>query len=165
MDISLYSAAEALRGLLDQIDESTGEMPEGFEDARAIVATKATAVAAYVIETEKQAEYLKAHAKEVTDRARSAEKRAAWLRQYLATHMAACGITKISDERGIFSATLDVGRDKSVEVFDVAQIPSDYMREIPAKYEADKALIKKAIADGFEVPGARVVARDRLTIK
>lgn len=165
MNITLFAASEVLRGLLDQIDVESGELPEGFEDARAIVATKATAVAAYVLETERQADYLKAHAKEVTERAKTAEKRAAWLRQYLATHMAGAGITKIADERGLFSATLDVGRDKSVDVFDAAQLPDDYMREIPAKLEPDKALILKAIKDGFDVPGARVVARDRLTIR
>ena len=82
MDVTLYQAAEALRGLLDQIDPEDGTLPEGFEDARAIVATKATAVAAYVLETERQADYLKAHAKEVTERAKTAEKRAAWLRHY-----------------------------------------------------------------------------------
>lgn len=165
MDVTLYQAAEALRGLLDQIDVESGELPEGFEDARAIVATKATAVAAYVLETERQADYLKTYAKEVTERAKTAEKRAAWLRQYLATHMAGAGITKISDERGLFSATLDVGRDKSVDVFDAEQVPNDYLREIPSRHEPDKTLIRKAIDDGFDVPGARVVARDRLTIR
>lgn len=165
MDITLYSAAEALRGLLDQINPDDGTMPEGFEDARSLVATKATAVAAYVIETEKQAEYLKAHAKEVTDRARTAEKRAAWLRQYLSSHMAACGITKITDERGLFSATLERERDKAVEVFDEAQLPDDYWREIPARREPDKTLIARAFKDGFDVAGSRVVARDRLTIR
>jgi len=164
VNITLFAASEALRGLLDQIDVESGELPEGFEDARAIVATKATAVAAYVLETERQADYLKTYAKEVTERAKTAEKRAAWLRQYLATHMAGAGITKIADERGLFSATLDVGRDKSVDVFDANQVPSDYMREV-VKYEADKTLIRKAIDDGFDVPGARVVARDRLTIR
>lgn len=165
MNITLFAASEALRGLLDQIDPEDGTLPEGFEDARAIVATKATAVAAYVLETERQADYLKAHAKEVTERAKTAEKRAAWLRQYLATHMAGAGITKISDERGLFSATLDVGRDKSVDVFDADQVPTAYRRFVPAQSEPDKALIARCIKVGAEVPGARVVARDRLTIR
>ena len=51
-----------------------------------------------------------------------------------------------------------------MDVFDADQVPSDYMREV-VKYEADKTLIRKAIDDGFDVPGARVVARDRLTIR
>ena len=165
MNLTLHAASEQVRELLDQIDTETGEIPEGFDQARTIVATKATAVAAYIVETGRQAEYLKDYAKEVNERARTAERRVTWLKQYLMSHMSACGITKISDERGIFSATLDVGRDKAVEVFDEAQLPSDYLREIPARQEADKSLIGKAIKDGFDVPGARIVARDRLTIR
>jgi hypothetical protein len=165
MDVTLYQAAEALRGLLDQIDPEDGTLPEGFEDARHLVTTKARAVVAYIADNERQAEYLREAAKEFAARAKTADKRNAWLRQYLMTHMAECGFTKIADERGLFSATLDVGRDKSVDVFDAAQLPADYMRLIPAKVEPDKALIAQAIKDGFDVPGARVVARDRLTIR
>ena len=165
MDITLYKATEALRGVLDQIDPETGELPDGYEQARALVATKATSVAAYILENGKQAEYLKEAAKELSDRAKAAKKRNAWLKQYLMTHMAAAGITQIKDERGLFSAKLEIGRDESVEVFDEAQLPADYMREVPAHSEPDKQLIKRAIADGFEVQGARIVKKDRLTIK
>jgi hypothetical protein len=165
MDITLHQAAEGLRALFDQLDPETGELPEGFEQARAVVATKATAVAAYLIENDKQAEMIEQYAKELMDRVRTQRKRSDWLRQYMAVHMAACGITKITDERGLFTATLYPARDESVEVFDAAQLPADYLREIPAKYEPDKTLIKKAIKDGFDVPGARVVAKDRLTVK
>ena len=165
MQITLHQAAEGLRQMLDQLDPESGELPEGFEQARAVVATKATAVAAYILETDKQIEMVEQYAKELTDRVKAQKKRADWLRGYLASHMAAVGITKISDERGIFSATLSSGRDKSVDVFDQAQLPADYLREIPARHEPDKTLIRKAIDDGFNVPGARVVAKDRLTIK
>lgn len=165
MNITLHAATEQVRELLDQIDPETGELPEGFEQARAIVATKATAVAAYMLETERQAGMLKSYAKEVTERAKTAERRIEWLKGYLLSHMAACGITEIKDERGIFTAKRYPERDEAVEVFDVEQIPADYLREIPATHEPDKALIKRAIGDGFEVPGAKLVKRDRLTIK
>lgn len=32
-------------------------------------------------------------------------------------------------------------------------------------YAPDKKLIKKALDDGFDVPGARIVKKDRLEIK
>jgi hypothetical protein len=165
MDITLYQAAAHVRELLDQIDPETGELPEGFEQARAIVATKAVAVAAYMLESEKQASMVEEAGKELIDRAKTQRKRIEWLRDYLKSHMTACGITEIADERGLFKAMLAVGRDEAIEVFDAAQVPQDYQREIPAKYEPDKALIKRAIKDGFEVPGAKLVKRDRLTIK
>ena len=52
-----------------------------------------------------------------------------------------------------------------MEVFDSLQVPADYMREVPATYTADKALIKKAIQDGFEVPGAKMTRSKRLVCK
>jgi len=162
--LSLHAATETVRELLDQIDEN-GELPEGFEQARAVVAAKSVAVAAYILETCKQADYLKAYAKELGDRAKTAERRAEWLRTYLRDHMAAAGILHIKDERGIIDATLSPGRDKSVEVFDAEQLPSGFMRTIPAKLEPDKTLIRAQIDKGEVVPGARVVARDRLTIR
>lgn len=165
MDITLYQAAADVRDLLDQIDPETGEIPDGFEQARAVVATKALGVAAYVLESGKQADMVEAAGKELIERAKAQRKRIDWLKQYLGIHMAACSITEIKDERGLFTAKLFPGRDKSVEVFDAAQLPADYLREIPAKHEPDKTLIKKAIGDGFDVPGARLIAKDRLEIK
>lgn len=99
------------------------------------------------------------------DKVKTQERRQDWLRRYLQEHMSAAGISEITDERGIFKASLSVGRDEAVEVFDEAQLPEDYLREVPAKFEADKTLIKKALKDGYDVPGARLVKRDRLTIK
>lgn len=165
MKISLYNAAETVRELLEQIDPETGELPEGFEQARAIVATKAQAVAAFILENNAQADMVEAHAKTLLERVRTARKRSEWLKEYLRTHMTACGVLSIKSDDGTFSATLAPGRDESVEVFDAAQLPQDYLREIPAKYEPDKTLIKKAIKDGFTVPGARIVAKDRLTVR
>lgn len=163
--ITLHKAADDVRELLDQVDSETGEFPEGFEQARAIVATKATAVAAYLIESERQADAADEYVKELQTRVRQSRKRSEWLRGYLQTHMAACGILEIKDERGIFKATLSPGRDEAVEIFDEAQIPADYMVEVPATSKPDKALMRKAMKDGFDVPGAKLVKRDRLTIK
>jgi len=165
MNITLYKAAADVRELLEQIDAETGELPEGYDQARAVVATKAQAVAAFVLENNAQADMVEAHAKALLDRVKTARKRSEWLKQYLQSHMAACGITEIAADDGTFKASLAIGRDESVDVFEPGLLPQDYMREIPAKYEPDKALIKKAIKDGYEVPGARLVAKDRLTIK
>lgn len=165
MRITLHEAAEEVRQLLDQINEDTGELPEGFEQARELVTQKAVAVTAYIIEADRTIESVESYIKELTAKVKTAKKRQDWLRRYLQEHMAAAGITEIKDERGIFKATLAKDRDEAVEIFDEAQLPSDYLREIPAKHEPDKTLIKKAFKDGFDVPGARLVKRDRLTIR
>jgi hypothetical protein len=163
--VTLYSATAELRHLLDQIDPESGELPAELEQARELVQKKAVNVAAYCIETSRQAEYLAQYAKEVNDKVKVAQKRVAWLRKYLMEHMSAAGITKVQDERGLFSATLEKERDKYVEVFSEEQIPMHYTRCVPSKNEPDLALIKKAIQDGYEVAGATLKARDRLTLK
>ncbi len=165
MNITLYTAAAQVRELMEQVDPETGELPEGFEQARAIVASKAQAVTAFILENDAQAAMVEAHAKSLLDRVKTARKRSDWLRQYLHSHMSACGILSIKADDGTFSATLAKERDKSVEVFDAAQVPQDYMREVPATSVPDKTLIRKALDDGFEVPGAKMVKNDRLTIK
>ena len=165
MNITLYQAAEDVRAELEQIDPETGELPDGYESVRDIVVRKAANVAAYIADCAESASILKAHAKRYSDRAKTVERRAEWLRKYLAESMAKTGITRVVDERSMLAATLAIGRDEAVVIFDEKQLPSDYMREIPATCEPDKALIKKAIKEGFDVPGAKIEHRDRLTIK
>ena len=165
MNVSLHSAADDVRHLLDEIDPDTGEMSPEFEQARALVATKSVAVAAYLLGEERQAEMVEQYAADLMARVKASRRRAKWLRDYLCSHMAACGITEIRDERGLFKVTRQPERDTAVEVFDAHQVPADYLREVPAKYEPDKTLIRRAIDDGYEVPGAKLVKRDRLTIK
>jgi hypothetical protein len=162
--ITLHSAVEQVRSMLDQFDPETGELTPEFAAARELVKHKAVGVVAYMLETTKHAEAIEAYAKELQQRAKTMRARHDWLHRYLAEHMLACGVTEISDERGIFSAKLERERDKAVDVFDMAQLPAEYVRET-VKREPDKAALKRAIASGAEVPGARIVARDRLTVK
>jgi hypothetical protein len=164
MQITLHAATETVRELLDQIDGETGELPDGYESARALVQSKATAVVAYALESERQADMVEDYAKELMLRVKAQRNRVLWLRRYLAEHMAALGITEIKDERGVFKASLAVGRDEAVEVFDAGQVPADFVRTV-TKTEPDKALIKAEIKAGRDVAGARLVKRDRLTIR
>lgn len=166
MNISLYKAADDVRKLLDQMDPDTGELPDGFEPARNIVIRKSAAVAAYILESEKQADMVEAHGKTFIDAAKKQRGRNEKLRDYLKTHMALACVMEIKDDSGLFKAKLLKDRDEAVEVFDAAQVPSAYMTDPkPPAPAPDKALIKKAIKDGFEVPGAKLIKRDRLEIK
>lgn len=165
MNITLYKAAEELQDILNSLDPETGEIPESLDDARALVAQKAVNVVAYLKDTDSKADYLMAAAKELQDRANKQKKRNEWLRKYLAFHMRQTGITHIKDDSGMFEAKLEIERDQSVDVFDSAQVPDEYMRVIPEKQEPNKTLIASDLKIGIDVPGARLVKKDRLTIK
>lgn len=165
MKITLSAAVQQLEETFDQIDPETGELPEGFQQVRELVATKAEAVAAYMLNAEHYAEMLKARSAELTKQAKSIEKRSEWLKRYLLENMAAAGMTEIRANDGSFIVKRYPERDAAVEVFEPDLLPDDYLRVIPAKHEPDKTLIKRALGDGFDVPGARVVKKDRLEIR
>lgn len=164
MNIKLYEAAEQVRTLLEQIDPETGEIPEGFEQARALVATKAQAVAAWVLENNLQADMVESHAKALLDRVKAARKRSDWLKEYLRSHMDACGVLSIKSDDGTFSVKLEKERDESVEIDEDVEFPPELCNE-PKPPTVSKTKVKAAILAGQAVAGARIVRRDRLTIK
>jgi hypothetical protein len=54
----------------------------------------------------------------------------------------------------------------SVDVFDERQIPAEYMTDPkPPEPKPNKTLIKKAIQDGFDVPGAKIQQGFRLAVR
>lgn len=164
--LTLYTVAADLAALLDSaFDPETGEALPAFEQARELFVGKAQAVIAYRLNLLAEAKTAGDVAKAIGDRAKASLRRVDHLDAYLAQHMAATGIREIKALDGTFVAKLSPGRDVSVEIFDAAQLPADYLREVPARTEPDKVLIGKALKDGYDVPGARLVARDRLTIR
>jgi hypothetical protein len=164
MNITLYSAAAQVRELLEQVDESTGELPEGLGQARALVATKSQAVAAWVLQNEAEADLVEAHAKAMLVRVKAARKRSEWLRDYLRLHMDATGVLSIKSDDGTFTCKLERERDEAVEVFDDKQLPATFLRTT-TKTEPDKVSIKQALKEDRDVPGAKLVRKDRLTIR
>lgn len=164
MNITLYKAAEELRETLENIDPETGELPEGFENAQALVQRKAMSVAAYILDTDAQADMVEAHAKSLMERVKTARKRSTWLRQYLRTNMQETGITRVQSDDGTFTLMLERERDESVDVFDEGQLPAELVKT-EVKTSPDKVAIKKLLKDGKDVPGARIVKKDRLTIR
>ena len=105
---------------------------------------------------------IKDAAKAMIDRAKAIENRADYLDKRVFDTMIETGITKI--ECPYFKLTIQ-DNPPAVDVFDSLQVPPDYWREIPATSAPDKALIKKAIQDGFEVPGAKLTHGKRLVCK
>jgi hypothetical protein len=163
--ISLYKAAEELAPLLDTIDED-GCIPPELEAALAQFEGKGLSVTAYILNCDRTAQMIHDAAETMDKRAAPFEKRAERLRQYLADNMKRTGITDLTCAE--FSAKLQIERDASVEVFDDKQIPAAYMRTPEPKPPVptpDKKAIKAALDAGADVPGARIVKKDRLTIK
>jgi hypothetical protein len=168
MNLKLYQVADefiAIANKLEESDAPADAIADTLEGCLMPVEEKAKAVAAYVRNIEAEADAIERHAKDVADKAKAVRNRANAMRDYLRFNMARCGITEIKSNDGLLTIKLHRDRDSSVEIMAANDVPSAYLREIPAKLEPDKTLIKKAINDGFDVPGARIVKKDRLEIK
>lgn len=162
-NLTLYKAAEALAPLLDQVDEDGVISPE-LEQALAKFEGRGVAVTAYILNCEANAEMIRNAADKMAARAESMEKRAATFKRYLSDMMKRTSITEINSPE--FSAKLLIERDASVDVFDSKQLPSEYWNfPPPPDAKPDKKRIASAIKEGKEIPGARVIKRDRLEIK
>jgi hypothetical protein len=144
-----------------ELDNVTLE--DTLEGARFPLEQKAISVAMIARNLESHAAAIKAARGEMEKREKSAENRAKWLKEYLLNNMQAANITKI--ESPYF--TLSIAKNPESVIVDCdTLIPTDYFRqpETPPPV-LDKTLVKKAIKDGFEVPGCHLESGVRLSIK
>ena len=146
-----------------QIDPDTGEI--GSDVAiDVLVHQNPIATAAFVLNSRAQVDLIKTHIAKMAAKVKTLESNAERAKSVLMVVMQMTGTQSIKSDDGTFKAVLMRERDVSVDVFDLLQLPPDYQREIPARYEPDKALIKRALLDGYDVPGATLVRKDRLQI-
>jgi hypothetical protein len=106
------------------------------------------------------------HMRRIEARRKALELRQDKLREYLAFNMKRTGLTELKANDSTFSAKLYIERDASVDIFDEKQIPQEYMtKPKPPKPAPSKTEIRKALDAGKDVPGARVVKKDRLELR
>lgn len=110
-----------------------------------------------------EADAIEAAAKEMMARAKAKRTRADGIREYLKTCMEVAGISKIESPHFAISIQKN---PHSVDVFETALIPAEYMRQAaPPPPEPDKVAIKEALKSGVEVPGCVLVQGTKIVIK
>lgn len=163
--LTLYEIASDFAETLDNaFDPESGEALPIFQEKRALFASKSSAVAAYILNSESTVEAMTAHIKAVQARIKTQQAKIEWLRVYLASNMKLAGISEINANDGTFSVRLYPERDESVEIEDGATFPPELCCE-PKPPAPSKSKIKDAIIAGEPVNGARIVRKDRLVIR
>lgn len=162
---ALYLLTQEFREAAEKLADA--ELPDEviadtLESLQFPIEEKAKNVAMVIRNIEASAKAIKEAADAMILRAKSEENRAKHLKGYLQSAMEATGITKIESPYFVISLR---NNPESVVIDAESQIPADYMREIPASYSPDKTLIKKAIQDGFTVPGCHLTRTQSLQIK
>ena len=162
---SLYIIAAEYRTqveLLADLDLPPEVVADTLESIGGDMQTKAQAVASVVRSLYSSADACRAWAKQANDRAQSIIRRGDALRDYIASNMQACGITKIYGP-GI---ALSFRASHAVVIDEPDLIPAAYMRQPPQpKPEPDKEAIKAASKLGEVVPGSHIETRMNLQIK
>lgn len=163
-NITLYEMSRELRDALDELDASVNEDGElviddsqwevlaaRLDGLKLSFEQKATAVAAYVNETQATAAAVKEAKDKMAKRQKALENKAKRLKQYLLDQMDAAGIRKIEGPQ----LRITVGKSApAVEVLDERQIPERWWKPQPPVL--DKAGIRQALKNGEEIPGAKL---------
>lgn len=166
--LSLYALSTEVEHLLgsdDAFDPETGELSEALQTALGATRDKARDVCAFILNRDAQIAAIEAHEAQVAARKSSLVKKQERLREYLLAQMKRTGMLEISANDGTFAAKLLIERDASVEIFDEKQVPKEFWKtpKTPDP-KVSKSDISKAIKAGTEVPGARIVKKDRLEL-
>ena len=116
-------------------------------------------ICALVKEYKYNVEMVKAEKKRLDEVARGYDNKAQWLESYLQEQLAKTGNLKSTMLYGPHKLTYRKG--VSTEVTDMNALPIEFIK---TKVEADKTAIKKALQDGIEVTGARLVDTTSLKV-
>ncbi len=164
--MSLYEIGEEFRALCKIDDAVTDEDADAllalFSEVQARFDAKAAAVAAYITNLESEAAAFGAEALRLSSRKAALERKADWLKDYLARAMRENGVKEV--KAGLFSAKF-VKNPWAVEIEPGAKIPEEYMRIPPPLSPApDKPRIAEALKGGAQIDGVRLVQTERLKI-
>lgn len=148
--------------LEDFADPETGEIDEARLIASRIFERKAQHCVEFAFVRARELEAKKQMLAAIQDGVRKEEARLDRFKDYLSVCMKAAGVERIS--ANLVEARLYIGRDEVVEIDEGADFPPALCGK-PKPPAPSKTLIKAAIKDGEPVAGARLVRKDRLTIK
>lgn len=164
-NVSLYKAAAAMQQKIalcvDEdgvIDTDALDLIESTFQERAVAVVAVYKGKGHTIET------LKSYLAEIQDKIKREETNQARLKDYLQACMLITGTDSIKSDDGLLTATLYRDRDESVEIDEGAEFPVALCAD-PKPPAPSKTKIRVAILAGEAVAGARIVRRDRLTIR
>lgn len=166
MNLSLYDIAaeyrEACEKLAD-LDLDAQTIADTLDGMSGDLEVKTANVVGFARNLEALAGAIKTEEERMAARRKAVERRIENLRAYTLACMQFAGVQKIEGPR--FKVSV---RDNpaAVEVFDAAQIPSDFMRTPePPPAAPDKAAIKAELKAGRDVPGCRLTQSKRLVVE
>lgn len=161
--MNLYEINAEMLALLNQFDPETGEVPdEVFEQLASLKIDETTKIEntiLYIKNQQANFEALKAEKQSFENRQRIAKRNIDRASTFITDYLLSTNRKKFETTK----AKAQISTRKICEVFDEAQLPEAF--RIPQPFKFNKDVIKKAISEGKEVTGARLVDNVSLSIK
>lgn len=160
--MTLYQMSAAAKELYELLESGEIDEQTVLDTMESIGASEKLESYVYVQKSlEAEIAAFKAEIDRMTDRKRSLEKQVERLQQAQIDFMAATG--QKSANAGTFKLTMR--ENKSCEIVNESEIPLEYLREVPAKYEPDKKSLLAALKSGAEISGAKLKTSYSVTAK
>ena len=163
--MNLYHLTARYQQLLDQESYTDAEMAE-LESLHADAEDHVIDRGKYIKNLMAERDAVKVAIEEMEDRAADLDKRIASREQELANYMALHNLEKVT--KSPLFPIKRVVNPVSVDDYDKANIPAEYWKiteRVEIKKAIDKKLIKQAIEEGQDVPGARLIRKVQVKFK
>lgn len=161
IDAAISAAIEAM---FDSMDEETGEVSEGsvaaFEELKESRTHKLEAIGIYIKNLTADVEALKTERDKLNNRIIAKENKIERLKEYVAESLKKSNDDKFETARVVYSFR----RSEKLEIVDTKKIPQQYFKT-RIDTTPDKTAIKKAIKNGEQIDGAKIVINQNLQIK
>lgn len=164
--LTLYDISQDYLQALDLFTDPEADIPmeaalDTLEGIEGQLQDKAVNVAKFVQNLNATARAIREAEQQMARRRKAIENRAVWIKDYLKANMEAAGITKIESPWFRLAIQKNPG---AVEIIDEASLPDDFKTEV-VTVKIDKAAIKEAVREGFEIPGVMLTRGTRLAIR
>lgn len=163
---SLYELSNeylAIQNKLIEADYDEQTIADTLEGMSGELEVKAQNVAFFIRNLESTADQIKQAEKQMADRRKALENKAATIKEYLKINMQKTGINKI--ECPYFAITLKKN-PPAVNIFNESIIPNEYLvQALPPPPSIDKKAIAEALKLGNQVAGAELTQGERVEIK
>lgn len=161
--MNLYTLTESYRNLLELTENEEVQqevLEESLKDLEDDINTKVENIAKVIKTLNAESKVLDEEVKRLANRKKILNNRIDSLKTYVLGNMNALGLKKVKG--AILSVSIT--EPKSTQIYSENLIPNEYKEEI-ITFKIDKTAIKKAINEGLEVPGAKLITNESITIR
>lgn len=163
--MTLYELSSGFNSIAALVEDETmdaDELEQGLQQIECSLQEKCFNGIGLIKSLESQRDGLKAESKRLSDRAKAIDERIKRIKAWYQVNLEGMGKDKVPTDRG----TMYIKKNPpAMVIYDESKIPAAYYDVIPEHYELAKDRLKKALADGKEVIGARLTQGKSLQIR